>query len=188
MPDRISALSNLAAPAPEGEAALTLSELRPASIVMLQAFLDGAMEFGEALGEALSLDIPENAYFAEGENATLVSLGAGRLLALAGTENLAARLGEKIGTSGTVVDLSHARTLLRLEGAPVEEVLNRGIAMDLHRMPPGAATQTKMEHFDVTLMRRSPECFEILAFRSFGEAAAEWILDAGMPFGIRFSR
>ncbi len=188
MPDRISALSRLAAPAAEGETALTLSELRPASIVGLQAFLDTALDFGEALGEALSLDIPENAYFAEGEDATLVSLGVGRLLVLAGRENLAVELAGAIGSSGTVNDLSHARTLLRLEGAPVEEVLNRGIAMDLARMPPGAATQTKMEHFDVTLMRRSPECFEILLFRSFAEAAAKWLLDAGMPFGIRFSR
>ncbi|MBZ8134010.1 sarcosine oxidase subunit gamma [Afifella sp. IM 167] len=188
MPERISALSRLSVPAAEGTAALTLSELRPASIVALQTFLDTAMAFGEALGAALSLDIPENAYFAEGEDATLVSLGAGRLLALGGREGLAATLRETLGPSGTATDLSHARTLLRLEGPSVEEVLNRGIAMDLARMPPGAAAQTRMEHFDVTAMRRSEECFELLFFRSFGEAAAEWLIDAGMPFGIRFTR
>ncbi|WP_051630936.1 sarcosine oxidase subunit gamma [Afifella pfennigii] len=189
MAERISALAELAAPPrAEGEAALRLSELAPASIVQLQAFLEGAEAFGEALGETLGLAMPENAYFAEGEAVTLVSLGVGRLLVLSGEAELAAKLRDVIGASGTVTDLSHARTLLSLEGAAAQEVLARGIAIDLARMPPGAATQTKMEHFDVTLLRRAGDCFELLFHRSFAEAAAEWLLDAGAPFGIAMGR
>jgi heterotetrameric sarcosine oxidase gamma subunit len=64
------------------------------------------------------------------------------------------------------------------------------VALDLQAgaFPPGRVAQTVIHHVDVLLHRRAVEAFDLWALRGFAEALAEWIIDAGLEFGIAFDR
>jgi heterotetrameric sarcosine oxidase gamma subunit len=44
-----------------------------------------------------------------------------------------------------------------------------------------------IHHIDVMLHRRAESCFDLWVFRSFAEALAEWLLDAGAEDEIAFA-
>ena len=94
--------------------------------------------------------------------------------------------------SGTVVDVSHGRAVLRLTGAPVRELLAGFCPIDLHPrgFPAGRCTQTLFGKMTVLLHaldddRAGGDAFEIYVSRSFADALAEAVLSAGHEYGCR---
>ena len=89
-----------------------------------------------------------------------------------------------------VTDLSHGRTILVLEGEAAAPVLSKSVMLDLDfsAFPPGRAAETAIHHIDVMIHRLAETRFEIWVLRSFAEALAEWLLDAGLEEGIAFKR
>ncbi|MUZ71636.1 sarcosine oxidase subunit gamma [Agrobacterium vitis] len=79
-----------------------------------------------------------------------------------------------------LVDQSHGRTLIRISGAPVRNVLAKGTALDLHpeQFAVGAATTTLIGHIAVNLCRTAEDQFELLVLRGFAESL--WDELAGM--------
>ena len=86
----------------------------------------------------------------------------------------------------TVTDLSHGRTILRLEGEAAADVLAKGVAIDLDpaAFPTDRVAQSMIHHIDIVLHRLGPDAFELWVLRSFAESLAEWLLEAGAEFGI----
>jgi sarcosine oxidase subunit gamma len=123
------------------------------------------------------------------DGVTIAAIGAGRFMIAGEAEGLATRLEAALLTAdAAVADLSHGRTILRLDGEAAEEILSRCVAIDLDPsvFPPGRATQTMIHHIDVLVVRRSEQNFDLWVSRSFAEALAEWVLDAGLELGIAF--
>ena len=87
-----------------------------------------------------------------------------------------------------VTDLSHGRAVLALEGEAAGDVLQKCVAIDLSAFPPGRAAATMIHHIDVLIHRRTETEFRLIVLRSFAEALAEWLLDAGLEEGIGFRR
>ncbi|MCF1463218.1 sarcosine oxidase subunit gamma [Agrobacterium vitis] len=79
-----------------------------------------------------------------------------------------------------LVDQSHGRTLIRISGAPVRQVLMKGTALDLHpdQFAIGNATTTLIGHISVNLCRTGEDQFELLVLRGFAESL--WDELAGM--------
>ena len=88
-------------------------------------------------------------------------------------------------SEAALVDLSHARTRLFLDGAPAAEILARGAALDFHDsvFPIGHFAQTGIHHTPVAIWRTAPQCYELFALRTFGRDLWEWLEDACLPFG-----
>lgn len=88
-------------------------------------------------------------------------------------------------SEAALVDLSHARTRLFLEGEPATEILARGAALDFHdsAFPLGHFAQTGIHHTPVAIWRTAPQCYELFALRTFGRDLWEWLEDACLPFG-----
>ncbi|MCF1505752.1 hypothetical protein L0F51_18510 [Afifella sp. H1R] len=185
--ERQSALHALARGKPATSAALTLTEFRPAVIVQMQAWLSTAIDFANALSEVTELPMPDNGTFVDNAHGMLVSLGVGRLMLLSDTDGIADQLKKAIGRSGTLTDLSHGFSIVRLAGAPAASLLAHGIALDFDTLPPGGAAQTKMAAFDVLVLRQADDCFDIAVARSYGEAMVEWLVDAGKAWELTLS-
>ncbi|ACM38817.1 MULTISPECIES: sarcosine oxidase subunit gamma [Rhizobium/Agrobacterium group] len=84
------------------------------------------------------------------------------------------------GPTAFLVDQSHGRTLIRISGAPVRNVLAKGTALDLHpdQFAIGSATTTLIGHISVNLCRTGEDQFELLVLRGFAESL--WDELAGM--------
>ena len=195
MVERHSALANLApGTAPDGskpaESALLFREVPHGSIVQIAAWPDTLARIASVVRERLGFDPAPVGRFAEGGGARAATLSPGRILVLARVPALAAGLEAALPSAeGAVTDLTHGRVTLRLEGESAADVLAKGCAIDLHlsAFPVGGAAQTLLGHIDALILRRDAQTFEIVVLRGFAEAFAEWLLDAGLEFGIGFS-
>lgn len=186
MADRGSALAHLSHPV-AANPQVTLSEIRCGSILQVGAWPDTSQIVEAAIADLLGVQIPRLGHAYSDPNATLAAIGPGRFLIAGAAPDLAPRFEAALPSAdGSVTDLSHGRAVLRLEGSATAALLAKGVALDLHpsAFPPGRAAQTMIHHIDVLLHRRAEAQFHLWALRGFAEALAEWLLDAGLEFGI----
>ncbi len=86
-----------------------------------------------------------------------------------------------------LVDQSHGRVRIAIEGSVVEDVLAKGTGIDLSRVEIGQATTTLVGHVSAHITRTAADRFELMPLRSFAETlwhdlgrmAAEHLVDAG---------
>lgn len=201
MVERRSALAHLARvtdrgqddDAPDGGSAggaLLLQELLYGSIVQIAAWPDTLPRVTTVLRETLEFDPAPLGRFVEGGNACGATLFPGRILVLAKEPALGARLEAALPSAeAAVTDLTHGRVALCLAGENGADVLAKGCAIDFDpaAFPAGRAAQTLLGHVDALILRREAASFEIVVLRGFAEALAEWLVDAGLEFGIAFT-
>jgi heterotetrameric sarcosine oxidase gamma subunit len=85
---------------------------------------------------------------------------------------------------GTVLELSHARTVIHVTGPKVLDLMARMVPIDLRlkNFPEGSVTNTALHHLGVTILARDGG-FDILVLRSFGLAIWEILIDSAAQFG-----
>ncbi|MGC4027194.1 MAG: sarcosine oxidase subunit gamma family protein [Mesorhizobium sp.] len=73
---------------------------------------------------------------------------------------------------GSVTDLSHGRTAIRIEGEKVEWLLAKFFAVDFSRdkFPVGSGVSTNHHDIFAQIQRRAENCFEVYVFRSFARS------------------
>lgn len=188
MADRRSVLVHLA-PAPAGGSDVVLTEVRPLSVLQVRAWPDSL-----SIVEGLIADIAGSAAPAVGcatanDEVCVAAVAPGCFIIAAGALDLAATFGTALPPGeAAVTDLSHGRAMLRLQGERAAAVLTKCLALDLDMsvFPPGRAAATAIHNIDVLLHRRADSAFDLLVPRSLAESLAEWILDAGLEYGIGF--
>lgn len=180
MAERASALAHLPLDRPAGSA-VTLSEVRVGSILQVAAWPDTGDRVEAALTDMLAVLAPRLGFALVRDDIVLASTAPGRYLIAADADDLPQRFEAALPSAdAAVTDLSHGRTILRLEGPAAASVLAQCVAIDLHpaAFPDNRCAQTMIHHIDVLIIRRAEEAFDLWALRGFAEALAEWILDA----------
>ena len=88
-------------------------------------------------------------------------------------------------SEGSVVALSHSRCYLRLGGAKVTNLLNRGLRLDLrdHAFPVGASALTELHGLGVLLIRRDKAQYDLLFMRSTALNLWHWLTESAAQFG-----
>ncbi|GMG80798.1 sarcosine oxidase subunit gamma family protein [Paralimibaculum aggregatum] len=90
--------------------------------------------------------------------------------------------GALAGTHHMALDVSHARAVLRLEGADAAETLAKGAPLDFSEagFPVGRARRTHLGGLAVGIWRRGPEEWELVCFRSFAHHLFAWLETSGV--------
>jgi heterotetrameric sarcosine oxidase gamma subunit len=190
MAERRGALADLAAEA-GGSAVNSLREILPGSIVQIQAWPDSLERMRSMVADISGAAAPAIGHAFVSGHIAIAATAPGRFLLTSEASDLPERLsGALTAADGTVTDLSHGRSLLRLEGPGAEAILQKCVAVDLDpaAFPTERAAQTMMHHIDVLIVRRAETIFDLFVLRSFAEALAEWLLDAGVEGGVSFQR
>ncbi|MDX3924261.1 MAG: sarcosine oxidase subunit gamma [Shinella sp.] len=83
-----------------------------------------------------------------------------------------AELMEMLRPRAAIVDQSHGRVRMRLEGRMAERVLSKGTAvdLDLSAFPVGHSATTLIGHVSAHLTRTGEQVFEIMVLRGFAES------------------
>ena len=134
--------------------------------------------FSAAVSDALGFALPSEARTSrrQGETAALW-LSTDQWLITAPrptTSALHARLvGSLNGVHSLCVDMSDARTILRLEGDNVVEVLNKGTSADFTDLKEGAVRRLRYAEIAalVHVIGREPDVMDLYVFRSYAEYA-----------------
>ena len=157
-----------------GGAGVVLEETQPGSIVQAAAFAGEERTLMAAIREVTGLALPDGAgggIVSDGKSA--FGIAPGRFLVVDQRDGAAAALKAAVPASvGTVTDLSHGRTAIRISGPKSEWVLAKFFAIDfsLPAFPEGAGRATAHHDIFAQLQRTGPEQFDLYVFRSFARS------------------
>lgn len=200
-PRAVSALAAVRVPGRQGDPAaaapLRLCDLVGLEIVQVAAWPDTDAAVAAALPPLTGCPVPDRAGIAgeaPGPAGTApvrtLWMGPERYWVVSDNGGMAARLaGAFPAATAVTLDLSHARTVLRLSGDPVRAVLAKGLPVDTDPrvLPPGAVVQSQISHIGVTLHRRVQDGIDgidLYVFRGFAQHFWEWLTDAAAEFGV----
>lgn len=178
MVEQQSPLGPVYAPGPHGHVAagigVVLSESQPGSIVQVAAWPGRESTVAGLIRHATSLEVTsEPGDGASSARRAAFGVAPGRFLVVDEEEDLAASLAAAIGhEEGSVTDLSHARTAIRIEGPKAEWVLAKLFAIDfaLAAFPTGKGISTTHHEVFTQIQRTGPARFELYVFRSFARS------------------
>ena len=176
--ERLSPLAPVYRPGPHGNfehgIGVALSEIAPASIVQVAAWAGAERKALDAIRKVTGLVVPDGAGSGAAEGAIAAfGFAPGKFLISDETDDLATRLAKLVTpATGTVTDLSHGRTVIRIEGPDAEWVLAKLFAIDfaLPAFPDGAGRSTTHHDVFAQIQRSSAEQFDIYVFRSFARS------------------
>lgn len=169
----------------------TLSDETPLTKVLVRAPFDGAVrrELGIGFGRAVHTAVEPVG------PALVVGAGPGEWLVLAGpghgsdlTDALQRRV-EPLGEFTSVIDLTHGRALVRLEGRAARQVLAKLCGIDLADTvtPDGSALRTSVARVVTDVVRDDRggiPSYLLHVERSSGQYLVDALLDAGAELGL----
>jgi methylglutamate dehydrogenase subunit D len=178
MVDQLSPLAPIFRPGSHRHAAggigVTLSEIQPGSIVQLAAWRGEERPMMSAIREITGLALPDGAGGGiASETKSAFGFAPGKFLVADQDEGLFAMLSAAItAETGTVTDLSHGRTAIRISGRKAEWVLSKFFAIDfaLPAFPVGSGISTVHHDIFAQIQRSGADQFDLYVFRSFARS------------------
>lgn len=152
---------------------IILSERFGLAIAEAAAWRDAEAKMRAAIKKASGLTLKTGpGAGAFGEDATAFNIAPGRWLVSGGTPGLVATLDRASGEHGTVTDLSHGRTLIRIDGEKSRWVLGKLFAVNLadDALAKGDGLATAHHDIHVQIQRVGLNTFDIYVFRSFARS------------------
>jgi sarcosine oxidase subunit gamma len=175
-------------PAPQR---LTIGEARGFALLQAEAFADTLAALASAVDRTLGVDLPRDLSAPRRAGGYCVfKVGSERFWIVGpGSTPAASRAWHDLvrdavsPTTGSITSLSHARTRLFIEGPAAQDVLSKGIALDLHpgAFPCDACALTGLEDTPVLLHHAAPQRYELYVLRTYAEWIWEWLTDAALP-------
>jgi methylglutamate dehydrogenase subunit D len=186
MVERESPLGPAFRPGTHGGNGVTLSDLMPPFIAEAASWPGNKAQLAAAISDVtgFSLNATPNAGAFSG-SAGAFSIGPERFLVF-GDEALGLRLPAAITADiGTVTDLSHGRTAIRIAGARAEWVLSKLFAIDFSLAAFPVAEGRATVHHDIfaQVQRTGEDRFDIFVFRSFARSFWFMLCDAAEEVG-----
>lgn len=188
---RRSALESVYKPGRFGAAAakpgIIIAERRGLTLVHVE-HRDNDAASPLALSGALGSSLPPAGHSAAKGDVRAIWLGPSRWLVTAPDGKhgaLAASLGAAAPDTA-INDVSSSRTVLRLSGPNVRDVLAAGCPLDLDAkvFTPGTAAGSLFDHFTVTLDCIDTDIIDVYVARGYAVSFWEALLDAGAEYGV----
>lgn len=172
----------------QGDPGVRMRECRGLAIVQVAAFTHDTALAAELASRAGVGAVP-GAGHVVGDDARSIRPAGPRTWMVVYGPNGGAMPGLAAAFAGraAVTDLSHARTVIALEGRAARDVLAQGCSIDLHpaRFAPRSCVQTRIGHIGVTLTRLpGDDAFELMAYRGYAVSLWEWLMAAGRSAGV----
>lgn len=178
MAERLSPLEPVLRPGSHGQfengVGVVLSEMAPGSIVQLAAWPGQEKAIIAAIKKVAGLALPDGAGggVANGSKAAF-GFAPAKFMVVDDAESISEALTKAVSPEiGTVTDLSHGRTAIRVSGAKAAWVLAKFFAIDfsLVAFPVGAGRSTVHHDIFAQIQRSAADQFDVYVFRSFARS------------------
>ncbi|PWK69121.1 sarcosine oxidase subunit gamma family protein [Aminobacter sp. AP02] len=166
---------------------VTLSEIAPGSIVQLAAWPGQEKKLMATINSVTALKLADGAGAgASSDRYAAFGFAPAKFLVTDTSEGLAATFAKEVPSAiGTVTDLSHGRTALRITGAKAEWVLAKLFAIDFSSaaFPLGSGISTTHHDIFTQIQRSGPASFDLYVFRSFARSFWKMLCHAADEVG-----
>ncbi len=165
------------------ELLIAIEDAGPRGQITLRGDL-GSFEIRTALEQVMRCDVPAPLAHSDGKAVWMSPDELLLFVPYAETAAKAEALSQKLaGTHHMAQDVSDARTVLRLAGPLVGEVLAKGVPVDttIAGFAPGTARRTHLGGLAVALWRVDAETWEIACFRSYAHHLRNWLEATAVP-------
>lgn len=153
---------------------VTLAETQPGSIVQLAAWRGEEGALISAIRDVTGLALPDGAGGGVAtETKAAFGFAPGKFLVADQDEGLAASFAGAVGPgTGTITDLSHGRTAIRVGGPKAEWVLAKFFAVDFSLPAFSLGSGVSTVHHDIfaQIQRTGADQFDVYVFRSFARS------------------
>ena len=168
---------------------VTLHEIRDAGLWQVSGWPGTMDDVGKRLAGIAGVDAaPGPLKSAKGAKGTLIRVQPFVWWLTRADAATAAQAMEIDAEQGTSLDLSHSRTVIRIEGPRARDLLNRGMSTDLRpaSFPEGAFTggaihlvSVNLHHHDGGYDLYMPRGFAVTLWEFLTETAAQWGYEVG---------
>ena len=177
-----------------GQVQLNLSTHLLARVTQLSTWASGIDALESALGNALSIKPPaltgQTMHCPQG---LVIRSGPLEFLLIASqakpsSKDVISELRSHVTPEvGSVLDLSHARVKVHVEGPKAVEALGKLYALDFRdaEFPIDAMRLTGHHHIPCMMHRLSEQSFDLYMFTTYAHGQLELLIDAGREFGVR---
>ncbi|PSH69848.1 sarcosine oxidase subunit gamma [Phyllobacterium brassicacearum] len=153
---------------------VTLRERKGLSVIQVTAWRDAIPAMLTAIGSATGLALQNKPGLGRvaGEK-SVFGFAPGRYFVVSATPDLETRLRSVISPElGTIIDLTHGRTVIRVSGPRSEWVLSKLFAIDFseHAFPIGSGRATLHHDIHANIQRIDDESFDLYVFRTFARS------------------
>jgi heterotetrameric sarcosine oxidase gamma subunit len=165
---------------------IRLHERAISSLWLIAAWPERLAQAGAAAAQAAGVDTaPGPGLSATGPNGTLLRAEPLKWL-LVGEGEIAQPALD--ATDGTVLELSHARTVIHVAGPSAVDLMARMVSLDLRPavFTDGSVASTGLHHVGVTILARDGG-FDIFVLRSYGLAIWETLIESAAQFGAEIA-
>jgi heterotetrameric sarcosine oxidase gamma subunit len=168
---------------------LTLRERKNLSISQVTAWTDKIPIVLTAIGSATGLVLQHKPGLGRvaGEK-SVFGFAPGRYFVVSATPDLETRLRSAISSElGTIVDLTHGRTVIRISGPRSEWILSKLFAIDFseHAFPIAYGRATLHHDIHANIQRVDDETFDVYVFRTFARSFWQTLGHAAEEVGYR---
>ena len=178
----------------EGEPGVAFSERRDLAVVQVACFPGDSAEVSKRLEKSIDVAAAEPNRASTGNGTTVLWAGPERWLVVrreAEPGDLAGLLGDAFANmpAVAVTDLSHNRSVFRLSGPRVRDLLAKGIPLDFDpsAFAPGTVAQSRFGHVVVLLHAVENSTFELYVMRSFALSLWEDLTDQAGEYGYEIA-
>ena len=184
MTSPLSALNHRAQLAASATPQIRLHEVHPFSLVQISAWPDRLDRVGQLAATAAGCSAvarPGQSLRSGGQH--LLRVEPLKWWVISERENM--HLPDIDRQLGTVLDLSHSRTWLRLSGDKAPRLLNHFLPIDLREsaFATGAVASTALHHVGITLWREAG-AYSLLIPRSFALSLWELVTETAQQYGV----
>ena len=173
-----------------GAAEVELSGHMCSSVTLISTWVGGSNALEAAVGKAVGAEVPSSCGCTQQTpRGLLMRIGPYEFL-LVGSQrapDLVPALRELVSAAvGSVVDLTHARCRIRVEGAQSRAVLNKLFALDLDELkfPLGEIRLTGHHHVPSVLHRLALDSFDLYVLSTYAHDQLAALLDAAQEYGL----
>jgi len=173
-----------------GATAVELSGHICNSVALISTWIGGANALEAALGSALGAEVPKPSGCTQQTPRGLLMRSGPHEFLLFGRvfeSGLVPALRERVSAEiGSIVDLSHARCCIRVEGAQSRAALNKLFALNLHELefPVGEIRLTGHHHVPSILHRLGLDSFDVYVLSTYAHDQLAALLDAALEYGL----
>jgi methylglutamate dehydrogenase subunit D len=171
---------------PIGTPGVTIELRQFGTLAVISARRDRRLALREAALSGFAVDLPDLPRRVEGRDIAFIWTGPDQWLAQ-GPQGKEPLLAEVFSGLASVVDQSHARTLLRVSGPRARDALAKGLAIDLHpsAFATGFAAATSVAHIGVVVWQID-DCptYEFAVPRSYALSFWHWLQASASEYAL----
>ncbi len=164
---------------------LRISEIKNLTIIQLVQYKKSKINIKDIKIE--NLQAPELSSGVNSNKETRILWSAPRTwLILSAKENIIKAVKKNFKeTDFAITDISHSRTIIKLQGIQAKEVLKKGSPINFNEFEINKCVGTVYHGITTVIdsISDNPDTFNLLVLRSFGESFYHHITDAALEFG-----